>query len=64
MKTTNEYLIAVRVKTSKPLPDIADIAAGRIETLDGVEGPVEVLSFLDVQAPHDVIQVVFSTPGT
>lgn len=64
MKTNHEYLIAIRVRTTKPIPAIADMVAGRAETIDGVEGPAEVLSFLKVIAPEDTIQVVFTTPGT
>lgn len=61
MKTIHEYLIAIRVKTTKPMPAISDMAAGRVETIEGVEGPVEVLSFVEVTEPKDLIQVVFST---
>lgn len=61
-KITNEYLIVLRVKTGKPMPMIADLAAGRVQTMDGVERPVEVVSFVDV-FDHGTIQIEFvNTP--
>lgn len=60
-KTKHEYLIAIRVRTTRPISALADMTSGRVETIDGVEGPVEVLSFLEVKEPKDVIQVAFST---
>lgn len=61
MKTKHEYLIAIRVRTNKPIGALADVASSRVETIYGVEGPVEVLSFLEVKEPKGVIQVAFST---